>query len=100
MPGSSRASSSGAEVLGLPPEEEKARATSSECPELQPRDGVQDPSLFFKPVADCLQRELAKLLTGDAQPGLVSPVCGEQAQWYHPASLSSESGESLRHVGC
>jgi hypothetical protein len=23
-----------------------------------------------------------------------------QAQWYHSASLSSESGESLRHVGC
>ncbi len=25
---------------------------------------------------------------------------GEQAQRHHPASLSSESGESLRHVGC
>ena len=47
-----------------------------------------------------LQRELAKSLTRATQPGLVSPGGGDQAQWYHPASLSSESGESLRHVGC
>jgi hypothetical protein len=30
----------------------------------------------------------------------VSPGGGEQVQLHHPASLSSESGESLRHVGC
>jgi hypothetical protein len=45
-------------------------------------------------------RELAKWLTRATQPGLVSPGGGEQAQRHHPASLSSESGESLRHVGC
>jgi hypothetical protein len=39
-------------------------------------------------------------LTRATQPGLVSPGGGEQAQRHHPASISSESGESLRHVGC
>jgi hypothetical protein len=38
------------------------------------------------------------------QPGPVTfsvpPDGGEQAQRHKPASLSSESGESLRHVGC
>ena len=43
-------------------------------------------------------RELAKLLTRATQPGLVSPGSGDQAQWCHPASLASESGESLRHM--
>jgi hypothetical protein len=32
------------------------------------------------------------------QPGLVSPGGSEQAQRYQPASLSSDSGESLRHI--
>jgi hypothetical protein len=31
---------------------------------------------------------------------VMSPGDGDQAQRHHPASLSSESGESLRHVGC
>ena len=34
------------------------------------------------------------------QPGPVSPDGGEQAQQHKTASLSSESGESLCHVGC
>ena len=33
-------------------------------------------------------------------PDVVSPGGGDQAQRYLPASLSSESGESLRHVDC
>ena len=61
---------------------------------------VQDPSFVFSPVQTGLPRELAKLLTRTTQPGLVSPGGGDQAQRYRPASLSSESGESLRHVGC
>ena len=55
---------------------------------------------FFSPVQTDLPRELVKLLTHAAQPGLVSPGCVEQAQLHYPASLSSESGEILRHVGC
>jgi hypothetical protein len=50
-----------------------------------------------------LKSELAESLTGSTQPGLASPGGSEQAQRYHPASLSSESGESLRHTpyyGC
>ena len=47
-----------------------------------------------------LQRELAKSLTCTTQPGLVSPGGGDQTPRYHLASLPSESGESLRHVGC
>ena len=42
--------------------------------------------------------ETAESLTRSTQPGLVSPGGSEQAQWYHPVSLSSESGESLRHM--
>jgi hypothetical protein len=61
------------------------------------RDGVQDPS-FFSPVQTGLPRELAESLTRATQPGLVSPGGSDQAQRYHPASLSSESGESLRHM--
>ena len=45
-----------------------------------------------------LPRERAKSLIRATQPGLVSPGGGEQAQRHKPASLSSESGESLRHV--
>ena len=37
-------------------------------------------------------------LTRTTQPGLVSPGGSEQAQRYHPASLLSESAESLRHL--
>jgi hypothetical protein len=33
-----------------------------------------------------------------SMPGLMSPGVSDQAQGYHPASLSSESGESLRHT--
>jgi hypothetical protein len=47
-----------------------------------------------------LPRELAKLLTRIMQPGTVSPGGDYQAQWYHLMSFLSESGESLRHVGC
>jgi len=47
-----------------------------------------------------LPRELAMSLNRATQPGPVSPGGGEQAQRHKPASLSSESGESLRHVGC
>jgi hypothetical protein len=39
-------------------------------------------------------------LNRSTQPGPVSPGGGEQAQMHKQASLSSESGESLRHVGC
>ena len=56
--------------------------------------------LFFSPVLTGLPRELAKSFTCDTQPGLVSPGGGDQAQQYHPPSPLSESGESLRHVGC
>jgi hypothetical protein len=65
----------------------------------QPRMGCKT-FPFFSPVQTGLPRELAKSLTRATQPGLVSPGGGEQAQRHHPASLSSESGESLRHVGC
>ena len=58
------------------------------------------PLIFFGPVQTGLLRELAKSLTRAMQLGLVSPGGSDQAQWYHPASLSSESGESLRPVGC
>jgi hypothetical protein len=51
-------------------------------------------------VQTVLPRGLAKLLTRATQPGLVSPGGGDQAQWYHAASLLSESGEILRHFGC
>jgi len=34
------------------------------------------------------------------QSGPVSPVGGEQDQLHKQANLSSESGESLRGVGC
>ncbi len=71
--------------------------------ELPTRDVVQNPSLTLyscRPVQTGLPRERAKLLTRATQPGLVSPAGGKQAQWYHSASLSSESGESLRHVRC
>jgi hypothetical protein len=54
---------------------------------------------FLSPVQAGLPRELAKSLTRATQPGLVSPAVSDQAQRYHPASLSSESGESLGHVG-
>ena len=54
----------------------------------------------FIPVPTGLPRELAESHTRATQPGLVSPGGSDQAQRYHPASLSSESGESLRHVGC
>ena len=37
---------------------------------------------------------------GDTATQVMSPGDGDQAQRHHPASLSSESGESLRHVGC
>ena len=50
---------------------------------------------FFSPVQTDLPRELVKLLTHAAQPGLVSLGCVEQAQLYYPASLLSESRESL-----
>jgi hypothetical protein len=45
---------------------------------------------------------MATSLTRAMQLGLVSVSTGgsDQAQRYHPASLSSEPGESLRHVGC
>ena len=45
-------------------------------------------------------RELSKslTLTGAKNPGLVSPGGGDQAQRYHSASVSSESGDSLRHL--
>jgi len=43
---------------------------------------------------------MAKSLTHATHPGLASPGGGEQAQRHHSASLSSESGESLRHVKC
>jgi hypothetical protein len=69
------------------------------CPELQPRDGVQDPS-FLSPVQTDLPRELVESLTRATQPVLVSPGGSDQAQRYHLASLSSESGESLRHIVC
>ena len=58
---------------------------------------------ILSPVQSGLPRELAESLTRATQPGLVSPGGGDysnQAQRYHPASLSSESEESLRHVGC
>ena len=45
-------------------------------------------------------RELAMSLNRATQPGPVSPGGVEQAQRHKPASLSSQSGESLRHVGC
>jgi hypothetical protein len=45
-----------------------------------------------------LPRELPELLTRATQPGLVSPGGADQAQRYHPASLSSESGESLCYM--
>ena len=60
---------------------------------------MQDPSFFLSPVQTGLPRELAKLLTRAVQPGLVSPGGSDQAQRYHPASLSSEFGEHLRHIG-
>jgi hypothetical protein len=53
---------------------------------------------FFSPVQTGFPRELAKSLTRAMQPGLVSPGDDDQAQRYHPASLSSESGESLHHM--
>jgi hypothetical protein len=56
------------------------------------------PFFFFSPVQTRLPRELAESLTRAKQPGLVSPGGSDQAQRYHPASLSSESGESLRHM--
>ena len=59
---------------------------------------MQDPLFVFSLVQTGLPRELAKLLTRATQPGLVSPGGGDQAQWCHPASLASESGESLRHM--
>jgi hypothetical protein len=52
------------------------------------------------PVQTGLTRELAESLTRTTQPGLVSPGGSHEAQPYHPTSLSSESEESLRHVGC
>jgi hypothetical protein len=58
---------------------------------------------FFQPGAACvkgLPRELAESLTDATQPGLLSPGGSDQPRRFHPASLSSESGESLRHVGC
>ena len=69
---------------------------------LQPRRWGARPFIFFSPVQTGLPRELAKSLTRATQPGLVSSDCCDQAQGYHPASLSSESGESLRpdDVGC
>jgi hypothetical protein len=45
-----------------------------------------------------LPRELAMSLNRATQP--VSPGGVEHAQWHKPASLSSESAENLRHVGC
>ena len=60
---------------------------------------VQDPSFFL---ARCrltgIPRELAMSLNRATQPGPASPGGGKQAQRHKPASLSSESGESLRHV--
>ena len=56
------------------------------------------PLAFFSPVQTGLPRELADSLTRATQPGLVSPGGSDQAQRYHPASLSSASGESLRHI--
>jgi len=62
---------------------------------------VQKTLHFFSQLQTVLLRELDKLLTCATQPDLVSPDCVDQAQWYHPARLSSESGESLlRHVCC
>ena len=60
------------------------------CPELQPRDGVQDLS-FFSPVQTDLPRELTESLTRDMHPVLVSPDGSDQAQRYHPPSLSHQS---------
>jgi hypothetical protein len=57
-----------------------------------------DPPLWIVPnKALSLSLSLAKLLNRATQPVLVSPGGGDQAQWYHLASLSSESGERLRH---
>ena len=58
------------------------------------------PFIFFSPVQTGLPRELTMSLNRATQPGPVSPGGGEQAQRHKPASLSSESGESLGHVGC
>jgi hypothetical protein len=62
--------------------------------EIQTRDGVQDPPLFFS-LVQTHPTDLAKLLTRAAHPGLASPSpgCGDQAQWYHPPS-----GEPLIRV--
>ena len=45
---------------------------------------MQDPLFFFSPVQPVtgLTRHLAKFLTSDTQPGLVSPGGGDQAHWY------------------
>jgi hypothetical protein len=65
------------------------------------QDGVQDPS-FVLAVQTGLPKELAESLTRATQPGLESPDGCDQAQRYHPESLSASesSGESLRDVGC
>jgi hypothetical protein len=54
-------------------------------------------TIFFSPVQTGLPREPAESFTRAAQPGLVSPGGSDQAQRCHPASLSSDYGESLRH---
>ena len=46
------------------------------------------PLIFLSPVQTGLRRELAESLTRATQAGLVSPGGSDQAQRYHPPSLS------------
>ena len=108
---SHRDSSSSAIALASPPHKRSSVENLSRHYAGMMQDGLRPPwtqlhprgarpLTFFSPVQTGLERELAELLPRTTQPGLVAPGSGDQAQWYHPASLSSESGESLRHVGC
>jgi hypothetical protein len=59
-----------------------------------PAAGAEPPGVVVEP------RDVSEApRTRAVQPGLVSPDGSDQAQRHHPASLSSESGECLRHVG-
>ena len=65
-----------------------------------PQAGVTRPGLIAGALGPSVVSLNMNKTSSSLQPSPVSPGGGDQAQWYHPASPSSESGECLRHVGC